>query len=490
MPFSFAPAAGGPWVRRLAIICLAVGAVVALSVLAFVPSIREHFFPASKVNLDEGLAEQDEPYQPAQLVPNKPNTVRLAPQTARLLGIQTEVVKVAPQSDTLRLTGSLFLDANRRMNIHTPFTGQVVELGKSGDERQVGRARVLRVGDRVKENELLAVVWSKEIGEKKSDLVAALSEKYLDEAKLKRLKSLPRGVVSDRTIEDAERDYEADLIAVYRAERTLRSWKVDEAEIAEVREEADRIRRGEQVRDTSVERRWAEVDIVAPFDGVILEKNIAVGDIVDTNVDLFKIADLSELAVLVNVYEEDLPKLERLTPEQRKWKVHLKSEPSAPPLEGTFDLIGHLIDPNQHTAAVTGWLSNPDGRLRVGQFITATVELPRHDPEVSVAESAVLEDGQHAYVFVAADAEGTEVTRREVAVAKRAAGVILLRSRPTAEEQRAGVQPLAPGERIVRSGVVLLAGAMRDLLEQHPEAAESAEAAGVAARPKLEDHQQ
>jgi len=43
--------------------------------------------------------------------------------------------------------------------------------------------------------------------------------------------------------------------------------------------------------------------------GVILEKNFTVGDIVDTTHDMFKIADLSRLGVMANVYEEDLPKL-------------------------------------------------------------------------------------------------------------------------------------------------------------------------------------
>ena len=50
----------------------------------------------------------------------------------------------------------------------------------------------------------------------------------------------------------------------------------------------------------------------APFAGVVLEKNITTGDIVDTNLDLFKVADLDRLGVMADVYEEDLPALESL----------------------------------------------------------------------------------------------------------------------------------------------------------------------------------
>src|SRR4051812_31181479 len=184
------------WIRPVAIgaAVLAVAAAF-VAVLVFVPAVRIRLFGDGRVNADEAVAEKDATFEPAQLVPNRPNTLRLAPETARLLGVQTDVAKVAPQSDSLRLTGSLFLDANHRMNIHTPFTGQVETIGKIAANGAVIEPRTLRVGDRVAKDELLAVVWSKEIGEKKSDLVDALSKRYLDEGKLKRLKSLVTGVV-------------------------------------------------------------------------------------------------------------------------------------------------------------------------------------------------------------------------------------------------------------------------------------------------------
>ena len=76
-----------------------------------------------------------------------------------------------------------------------------------------------------------------------------------------------------------------------------------------------------------MEQHWAEVEIRAPFDGVILERNATLGDIVTTDLDLFKIADLSKLGVMVNAFEEDLPSLEALPPDARQWTVHLKSQP-------------------------------------------------------------------------------------------------------------------------------------------------------------------
>ena len=109
---------------------------------------------------------------------------------------------------------------------------------------------------------------------------------------------------------------------------------------------------------------------------MIIEKNVALGDLVDTSTDLFKIADLSRLRVMAHAYEEDLPALDTLKDSRRSWSVVVGAgSEDAVTRDGRFDQIGSIIDPNQHTALVMGWVDNPDGRLRVGQFVTVRVEI-------------------------------------------------------------------------------------------------------------------
>src|SRR5262249_52499021 len=155
------------------------------------------------------------------------------------------------------------------------------------------------------------------------------------------------------------------------------------------------------------EKDWAKVEVRARFPGTILEKNVAEGDIVDTATDLFKVADLSRLAVWADAYEDDLPALlAPLTPAplppgergrgegQRRCPIRLKADPEVPAQEGEFSHISDVIDPTQHTALVTGHVDNRDGRLRAGQFITATVELPAAPDEVVLPAGAVIQDGR------------------------------------------------------------------------------------------------
>src|SRR5207248_2751913 len=111
---------------------------------------------------------------------------------------------------------------------------------------------------------------------------------------------------------------------------------------------------------------------------------------------------------------------------------------------------------------------NPGGRLRAGQFITATVELAAAPDEVLVPEGAVTEDGSRSTVFVASDASGKQVKRRTVAVVRRGQDTVIIRSQPSSAEVAAGCEPLRPGEWVVTAGAVELDGALEDALAANP----------------------
>lgn len=419
------------------------------------------WLPRAEDAVDAAEPATAPPAETWQLVSGTSNTLALSPQLIQSLGIRTAQVKRAEAHDRLKLSGSLLLDSNRLVRVHSRFAGEVVSIGRNQSlDPAHSPQRPLRLGDRVTKGQLLAVIWSKDVGEKKSDLVNALSKLTMDEVLLSALKHLPQGDVPTAKVREAERARESDIIEVDRVERTLRSWRLTEDEINVVRAEAEKIHRGDVKSDIAVDKSWAEVEVRSPFDGIMLEKNIVPGDIVDTDLDLFKIADLSVLGVMAQVYEEDLPALDALQPDQRHWTIYLQAQPGSPGIPGTFDLIGNIVDPTQHTAAVMGWLDNKDGRLRDGQFITAVVELPAAEDEVVVPDTAVIEDGPRAAVFVAGDESGRQVTRRPVALVSRGQDVVFLRCHPNQRDSASGCKPLAPGEWVVSSGSIELDGAL------------------------------
>lgn len=441
------------------------GAVILLVAVSAIATVAWRSRPADIVHNDKP-AQADLP----QLAPGSKDTLRLPPAVFETLGVRMVQAQPAGRHDHLTLAGSLFLDPNRLVHVHARFPGEVITIGSAEIEK-----RPLRLGDRVHPGQLLAVVWSKDVGEKKSDLVDALSQLYLDRAQFQSLTSLGQDVIAKRQVREAERQVEADVIRVERIERTLRSWRLTEPEIDLVRAEAEKIHRiadksshEHTVADLAVDKSWAEVEVRSPMEGVILEKNVVVGDLVDTAIDLFQVADLSVLGVMANVYEEDLPALEALPDNARNWLVEFKSQPTSPPIAGNFSLISRIVDPNQHTAAVMGWLDNRDGNLRAGQFITARVELPSAMDELVLPDTALLQEGDQCVVFVGQPG-GHELTRRQVCLASRADDVVYIRSVPDAAEQAKGCQPLKAGDWVVASGAVELDGALENALAMAPE---------------------
>ena len=250
-----------------------------------------------------------------EVSPRVPNAIRFTEQGLTTVGIRTAEVLQAPPPEPLKLPGSILLDPNRLVRVHSRFPGELVSLGEAahGAAGPNNMPRQLHFGDWVNAGQILAVVWSKDIGEKKSELVDALSKSSLDKTLLNRLEAVPKGTVPEPRLKEARRNYEADLISVAKAERTLRSWRLSEDEIQEIHREAERILNREAT-DPKEGRSWAEAEVRSPIDGIIVEKNFNVGDIIDVSQDLFKIADLSRVQVLGNAYEEDLPRLRDLCP--------------------------------------------------------------------------------------------------------------------------------------------------------------------------------
>jgi cobalt-zinc-cadmium efflux system membrane fusion protein len=397
-----------------------------------------------------------------KLAEGKPFTLDGTADSLTTFRIATARVEPAPPADPLRLPGSLMLDPNHLVRIHSRFQGEVVQIGLCRDPKKPGTSqpgpdRRLRYGDHVQKGDLLAVVWSRDIGEKKSEYIDAYSKLELDKTLLNRLQTVEKGVVPERMIFEAHRNVEADVIALAKAERTLHSWHLSNDDIAIIQREAKELRQTLSAEsDNDVEASWAEMEIHCPMDGVVVEKNCNVGDIVSPDQDLFKIASLDEMMVMANVYEEDIPSLRRLLPAERRWRIEIKAQAESAPLEGSFDVIGSIIDPTQHTGAVMGWLPNPNGALAAGQFVTAIVELPANPEMVAIPTSALLEEGGVASVFVETDAGEHQFTRRKVVVTRRGQDLVFIRSEPTSPESRAGMEPLRPGERVVTSGAQLL----------------------------------
>ncbi len=401
------------------------------------------------------------------------NALFVEPLVIKQLGIQTVPALVSNSPIVINLPGSLSLDSTRLENVRSRFDGEIMEIGKIADG-----SRPLQFGDAVKPGQLLAVVWSRELGEKKSELVDALSQLGFDTATRDRLTGLAKlGAIPERELKEVERAIESDLVAVSRARRTLQIWRISPEEFAEVEAEAKRLIDSTQEAPSEIAEQWARVEVKAANEGIILEHNVAVGDIVNSSDVLFKLGGLTRLRVIAAAYEEYLPLLDAMSPSERTWSISVPADPSLAPIKGAIEQIGQIIDPTQHTAVVMGWVPNPQGTLRAGQFISAQVEFAPPGNEVLLPNAAVIESGGKNFVFVIQEAASEEkpalIVRRSVIVSRQLRDRVCILIDPTKTTSRidsmdATAEGLNPGESVVSSGAVELQQAFVDLTAEKP----------------------
>ncbi len=456
----------------------------------------------------DGGSESDAPKKDGaasiELVPGEPHTLLVPEDVRTALGIRKDgvdqIVTAAKPTRTrpLLMPGTTMLDPTRLIPIRalfapSPSSAQVVEIGTIEEDRlktgsTTSHRRELRSGDRVTKGNLLAVFYSVDVGNKKNDLIDAIYQLKLDSQILERWQA-KAAVVPDVMMWQQKKAVEADVNAFNRAVSTLRTWNIPEADIQAVRDEAEKVRPEDaekrlKQRDRSNFDRWARVEIKAPDDGVIVERNVTAHTVVsDNTLNLFQIAKLDEdgsgprLYVVANCPEDDLPALQSLPERARRWTI---TTVGSEPMEGYIDDISYIIDPNDHTAKVKGHIDNKEGRLLAGKMISAKVALPPPQDVVEVPTDAVADDGQQSIVFVQTDPQKQQYTMRRVELVGRFDHSLFVRNRPftKAEEQTAEEaelkmlpkRPLAPGERILGTGVGELKTALLDKESQpHPE---------------------
>ena len=181
--------------------------------------------------------------------------------------------------------------------------------------------REIRSGDRVQKGDLLAVFHSVDVGNKKNDLIDAIYQLNLDEEILKAAEAKAE-VVPEVFLWNARRNVQGDINTINRAVSTLQTWGIPEQDIQAVRDEAEEVKKRQGKHDQEKDALWARVEIRAPDDGVIIERNVSLHEIVvDNTTNLFQIAKVDRLIVFANVPEDDLPALEALPTAQRRWTV-------------------------------------------------------------------------------------------------------------------------------------------------------------------------
>jgi multidrug efflux pump subunit AcrA (membrane-fusion protein) len=479
-----------PWFRVAVVAVIIAGCLGAVAFAPVRETVQSLFAGRSK----EGSDEKQKAEGAVLIEMGKNQGLRLPPETVASMEITTKEAKEAKPEDVRALPpqiGTLNYTNNGLFPIPSRFPGEAIKFGEVVDTENPTptRMRPLRAYDKVKQGDLLVVIWSQQLGTNKAALVDAISALRLSERAFDRQKGLMKTISTTiAAYEAAQAQFEKDKNALRTAERTLRIVsRLTDKEIEEIKEEAKTLLDQNKTPTLEQEKNWARVEVRVPwFDEanpnrelVIVEKNINVNQMVDpiNTPYLFKLADLSKLQIWVYPPEEYLPIIDKGVQKgagRLQWDIRfLADPPEVPPQRLDIANVAPTIVADQHTALVFGFLDNPEGKYRVGQNVTATIHVPPDKDTVEIPTVALNQVEGQAFVFVQDDPAKPEYSLRRVRVTSTFKDVTYVRSKLTDEDKRNSetevkrgrlpLQPLPPGARVITRGVVELTRALDDL---------------------------
>jgi Cu(I)/Ag(I) efflux system membrane fusion protein len=284
--------------------------------------------------------------QPKAEQPAAPIVV-LSPDKVQLIGVRTAVAEYRSVDKQIRTVGKVQPDETKLAYVNTKIAGWVKKLFVDYTGKEV-----------VKGQPLLSIY--------SPDLVTA-QEEYLIA-----LRSAQTGTAGGE-IEASRREL------IESAKRRLLLWDITEDQIAELE------KTGKPKTDMTIE---------APLSGIVLEKMVLDGAYISPGMNLYKIADLSQVWIMADVYEYEVP-LVRVGQTARVTLPYQSGES----YRATVNYIYPTLDPVSRTLKVRLSMKNPGLMLKPEMFANVEINVSS-GARLVIPREAVLDSGTRQIVYV------------------------------------------------------------------------------------------
>ena len=151
-----------------------------------------------------------------------------------------------------------------------------------------------------------------------------------------------------------------------------------------------------------------EVPVRAPIGGEVVEQDVSVGQLLQPGTtQCFMISDTSNVWVLVNVYQKDLPYV------RVGDSVEIQTDTYPQVFHGRISYVAASLDPSTRTLQARIETSNPGEKLKKDMYVATTVKAGTIANAISLPDAAVLRDSENQ-PFVYAATSANQFGRRPV----------------------------------------------------------------------------
>jgi cobalt-zinc-cadmium efflux system membrane fusion protein len=311
-----------------------------------------------------GCGESED--KPAATAPADPTLV-VAP-AALVQRLKTAKVETMPVAETLRVAGQIDFDENRVARIGATVTGRV-------------SAMAANIGQMVGRGTVLAQITSTDLTTQQLAYVRAKSAYELNRRNAERAKTLfAADVISAAELQKRESEFQVSAAEMRAAADQLRLLGVSGAALGQLSARGA-VHSASQVTST--------------MSGVVVERHLSLGQVVQPSDALFVVADLSKVWAVAQVPEQQV----------RFVRVGEVVDLDIPALgaekrSGKLVFVGQTVDPTTRTVLIRTELDNAKGDLKPSMLATMLVK-GEAQPRLVVPSSAVVRENNLDHVFVA-----------------------------------------------------------------------------------------
>ncbi|MFS2005454.1 efflux RND transporter periplasmic adaptor subunit [Duganella sp. CT11-25] len=337
------------FVSKKQTIAIAVMAAIGLLLAALLLMPKREAAPASEPEHAESAQEE---------------IVKLDDAQAKAAGIVLAAAAPAKIGTAITLPGEIRFNEDRTAHVVPKLAGVVVSVSAE-------------LGQNVRQGQVLAVVASSGLSDQRSELLSAQRRLALAGTTFERERRLWQDKIS------AEQDY-------LQAKQAF-----NEAEIAvqNARQKLNAYGAGAGAGGSQLNR----LELRAPFDGVVMEKHLALGEAVKEDANVFTISDLSSVWAELAVPPRDLNRV------RVGETVLVKAAAFDAQASGKITYVGSLLGEQTRTAKARVALANPERAWRPGLFVNVEVQAGQSDVAVTVVADAIqtVEDKPTLFVKTA-----------------------------------------------------------------------------------------
>lgn len=323
------------------------------------------------------------------------------------IGVHTSVPEPVSAMPLVRAPGRVVLPPAREFVVSALQAGVVSHVN-------------VPLGVKVSKGQVLAEIRSTALLDVQRTLLDAVSVLSVARARLDRDDTLLReGIISRLRWQETRSDFDRAQAAVGAAEQTLAASGMSMAAVERLK---------------TSHRLGSALDVRAPTDGVVLERMVTVGQRVDALAPLFRIGQLDELWLEVDMPQERLHEI----------RIGDRVSVDSPKATARIVEVGQNVDPQSQTALVRALMEEGGADLRPGMHINVQLMHRSTDHIFRVPIAAVFSHEGKSYVFVKT---GDRFEAREVAVAGQEPYSVVVH------------EGLKPSEPVVVQGVAALKAA-------------------------------